>query len=122
MGRLFDDQRVQTGRVGGQSGRHAATAGTDDQHIDDVVESAGRLKMQRSCRHRRSDGETGDQIGGRLVVTRCRSVGPGRASAAKAATQVRISCAELPPSWAMNEFDHLSSSSSCPLSRMSRNR
>ena len=38
---LLDDQRGQPGGLRGQRGRHAATAGADDQHIDLIVERVG---------------------------------------------------------------------------------
>ena len=39
--RLLDDERVEAERVGGQCRGHAAAAGTDDEHVDGVVERIG---------------------------------------------------------------------------------
>ncbi len=38
MGGLLDHEGIETGRVGGQRRRHAAAAGSDDEHVDRFVE------------------------------------------------------------------------------------
>ncbi len=41
MRRLFDDERVEAGRFGGERGRHAAATGADHEDVDRLVEFIG---------------------------------------------------------------------------------
>ncbi len=40
--RLLDDERVESGRIGGERGGHAAATGADDEDVDRLVELVGR--------------------------------------------------------------------------------
>ena len=72
---LLDDQGVQAGGLRGQRGGHTAAATTDDQYIHDGVEVRAEV-CSRSCGHRRSDGEPGDQVRRGPVVTLHSLIGP----------------------------------------------